>query len=242
MPIKFLAYDYDNTLGLTEKLAFGACCAVVNEVLARKGVEKRFTPGELMSRSVGRSFLGIITELAGEHNFSFGDGELDRLVLEEQNRVIEVLSAQMEPTDGVNEHLQEVQGKFGLAVVSSSALRRLRACLKAAGQEAFFPADHVFSAADSLPVPTSKPDPAIYLHALKTLGADASETVAIEDSRSGVLAAVRAGITVVGYVGSYPEEERAEASQTLIEAGASFVISNWGDLLPGLTAKGLLAA
>lgn len=235
MSVTTFLIDCDGTLVQSEELAFAGCCAVVNETLAGKGVSKQFTPAELMSRFVGRSFRGMITELASEHAFLLEDDELNALVLEEENRVIQILTAQVEPTRGVNEVLTALTGKYVLAVVSSSALRRVRACLVKAGQDGFFPADQVYSAATSLSPPSSKPDPAIYLHALQCLRVTAAECIAVEDSRSGVLAAVRAGIPVVGYVGSFPEHEQDERARTLAESGAALVVRSWDQFIPALS-------
>lgn len=233
-------FDCDGTLVLSEHKAFAGCCAVVNETLARKGVQPQyqFTPEQLMKRFVGKSFWGMITELAREHGFALEEEELKALVLEEENRVIEILAAEVEPASGVMNVLGELSGKTGMAVVSSSAMRRILACLQKADQERFFPADRVFSAASSLTVPTTKPDPAIYLHALRCLGLKASECVAVEDSRSGVTAAARAGIPVVGYVGSFPAHEKVEQTRVLKEAGAVVVIQHWDDFIPALVALG----
>ena len=51
--------------------------------------------------------------------------------------------------------------------------------------------------------------------------------VAVEDSRSGATAAVRAGIRLVGYTGVYEGEERVEATQMLKGVGALKVIEGW---------------
>jgi HAD superfamily hydrolase (TIGR01509 family) len=236
MPNKKVLFDCDGTLVLSEHKAFAACCAVVNETLARKGVQKQFTPEELMQRFVGKSFWGMITELSKEHGFVIEEEELKTLVLEEENRVIAILSAEVEPTPGVNavlEKLSTMNCVDAMAVVTSSALRRVVACLKKVDQERYF-GTRVYSAATSLAVPTTKPDPAIYLHALQEIGAQASECVAIEDSRSGVTAAKRAGIPVVGYVGSFPEHEQAQQARILSEAGAFVVIKHWDEFLPVL--------
>lgn len=232
--ISFVLFDCDDTLVGSEKLAFAACCSVVNRTLAHKGVQKQFTPDELCVRFVGKSFRAMITELAGEHSFAIEEAELKALVLDEENQVITVLSQQVQPTAGVTEVLNQLSGQLGTAVVSSSAMRRVLACLKKADLERFFTTDRVFSAATSLPVPTTKPDPAVYLHAMQCLGTHAEHCVAVEDSKSGVLAAVRAGILVVGYVGGLPEHEQSERTAVLTEAGAAVVIKSWDEFLATL--------
>ena len=46
-----------------------------------------------------------------------------------------------------------------------------------------------------------KPDPAIYVKAMKLLGVKQDETVIVEDSRAGIEAGILAGATVVGFTG-----------------------------------------
>ena len=43
----------------------------------------------------------------------------------------------------------------------------------------------------------SKPDPEIYLLACQALGTDPEHTIAVEDSRNGILSASRAGMQVI---------------------------------------------
>lgn len=230
--IRKVLFDCDDTLVASEALAFSACCAVVNETLSANGVSKKFTASELKERFVGKTFRSIVFELSGEYGFSVAEAELERLVLEEEDRVIAKLESEVEPTPGVSDVLSRLHGQHTLAVVSSSAIRRVKACLTKTGLDRFFPEGRIFSAASSPSCPTSKPNPAIYLHALKTLGGTADEYIAVEDSKSGVLAAVRAGIKVVGYIGAVAASERDERTRVLLENGACTVITDWEGLLP----------
>jgi beta-phosphoglucomutase-like phosphatase (HAD superfamily) len=148
----------------------------------------------------------------------------------EDDLVIAKLAQKLTPCDGANDVLAELvrARRFHLAVVSGSALRRVRVSLEKAGQSGFFDSDEVFSASCSLEMPVSKPDPAIYRHAVRALGRVPRECVAVEDSRSGVLAARGAGILVVGYTGCYGEgEEREEMGRVLVEAGCAVVMEHW---------------
>jgi beta-phosphoglucomutase-like phosphatase (HAD superfamily) len=60
-----------------------------------------------------------------------------------------------------------------------------------------------------------KPAPDIYLHAASAMGAKASRCAVVEDTPTGVKAAIAAGMTVFGYVGG-PQSDAA----TLRELGA----------------------
>ncbi len=102
-----------------------------------------------------------------------------------------------------------------LAVVSTTAERSARAVLEStigperAAHFAYFVGDMV---------PAKKPDPGIYLLALAELGVDASEAVAVEDSRNGLLAAVGAGIACIVTPSAYTHDERFDEA-ALVVAG-----------------------
>lgn len=228
--ITHILFDCDNTLVLSEELAFEACAELANEILAKNSVSERYTGPVLMNEFVGQNFRGVVVNLQKKFGFTLTTDELEGYVKQEENRVIATLEKKAKPCVGVNEQLDKLaaDGKYGLAVVSSSALRRVQASIKKVDQEKYFPADDVFSAATSLPVPTTKPDPAIYLHACKVIGKQPGECVAVEDSRSGTLSAVRAGIPVIAYVGSYDGSSKQKEMATLLtDNGAKVVMDDW---------------
>lgn len=229
--ITHVLFDCDNTLVLSEEIAFEACATLANDVLESQGIAERYTGPSLMIDFVGQNFRGMMVSLQKKYGFTLEASRLESLVTQEENKVIEMLEQKAQPCVGVNDQLEKLASskKYGLAVVSSSALRRVQASLKKVGQAKYFPSDHVFSAASSLPTPTSKPDPAIYLHACKVLGKSPAECLAVEDSKSGVLSAVRAGIQVIGYVGSYEEHKQEEMSHILQENGAKIIMKDWSE-------------
>jgi len=173
--------------------------------------------------------------LCKKFSFTLPPDELEDYVQRELGAVIAKLNAKAQPCEGVMAELQKLEKskRYGMAVVSSSALSRVQASIKKTEMDHFFPADHVFSAATSLPKPTSKPDPAIYLHACKVIGVQPGECVAIEDSRSGATAAKNAKIPLIGYVGPYIEESKAKqdevAEMLKSECGAIHVMYHWNE-------------
>lgn len=230
--ITHLLFDCDNTLVLSEELAFEACADIANEILEKKGFDHRYTGEELIADFVGQNFRGMMVSLQAKFAFTLSPEELEAYVKEEENRVIAKLEAKANPCVGASEELEKLSAskKYEMAVVSSSALRRVRASIKKVDQEKYFPYDHVFSAATSLPTPTTKPDPAIYLHSLEVLGKKPSECIAVEDSKSGALSAIRAKIPVIAYVGSYHgPEKQGEMAKTLLDLGASVVMKDWSE-------------
>lgn len=120
-------------------------------------------------------------------------------------------------------------------------MSRLDACFTATGLATIVPPEHRYSAEDSLPVPTSKPDPAIYLWAAAHVGGGAGERLAVEDSVPGAQSAVAAGIPTIGNVMFVPPNERAGRVEALREAGVCAVVDSWAemaDLLDGVEAPG----
>ncbi len=90
-------------------------------------------------------------------------------------------------------------------------------------------------------MPTSKPDPAVYLHAGQVLGVEAEQGLAIEDSVAGVTSAVAAGYASVGNVMFVSPDERDCRRAELIDAGAVAITDSWralADVLMLSTATG----
>ncbi len=189
-----------------------------------------FTGESLIVEFVGQNFRGMMVSLQERYGFSMTDAELEDYVRREEDVVIAKLEEKLVSCPGVDAVLEQLaaSGKYKLAVVSSSALRRVRASIEKVGQAKYFGQD-VYSAATSLPKPTSKPDPAVYLFAMEKLGKKAAECVAVEDSKSGTLSGTRAGIKVIGYVGPYKEAEREHMVKVLTEAGAVVIMEDWSE-------------
>lgn len=112
--------------------------------------------------------------------------------------VTETMSSDAKPLPGVAELIEELTGHLPIAVASNSHRALLTAALDAAGLLGAFDA---IVAGDDVAEP--KPAPDIYLRACDLLEVEPSETIAFEDSPSGVAAARAAGLHVIG-IPSYP--------------------------------------
>ena len=163
------------------------------------------------------------------------DDEVDEYVDLELGRVVDKLSEKCVECTGVTEQLQWAKDQgYPMAVVSTSAKPRVIASLIKTNLMHFFTDEHVYSAATSLSPPSSKPDPAIYLHACKEIGVQPGECVAVEDSKSGATAAMRAGIPLIGYVGVYGIEDGKEKMEQMAkklknETKADAVMYDWSE-------------
>jgi HAD superfamily hydrolase (TIGR01509 family) len=123
------------------------------------------------------------------------------------------------PRPGVARVAREAIGAgWSLAVASTSSEASVRAVLEhVVGVDAA--ASFEVLAGDV--VDHKKPAPDIYLLALERLGAGTTDTLVIEDSRNGLLAALGAGLPCLVTVNGYTEGEDF--------SGASLVVTSLGD-------------
>ncbi len=264
--ITTLLLDADDNLFPSERPAFAASVEVTNRFLARFGVTAPLTAEELRKQAVGKNFrstaidLAVLCEVPVDQMLAAGRpaaivasdddaanggalcaNELEQWVRQEREQVTAHLATALQPDPDVLAPLQALASRYALAAVSSSATKRLDACFAATELDSLIPAAVRFSAEDSLPVPTSKPDPAVYLHAGQVLDVDAEQGLAVEDSVAGVTSAVAAGYTTVGNVMFVPAEERRGRRAELLDAGAVAITDSWralADVLMLPTATG----
>jgi HAD superfamily hydrolase (TIGR01509 family) len=118
-----------------------------------------------------------------------------------------------ERTDAFREELEPVPGaaeaveRLGAAgvevcVASQGKLEKTRLSLELTGLRHLFPDRALFSAES---VPRAKPHPDLFLHAARAMGAEPARCAVVEDTPSGVTAAVSAGMRALGYAADSDE-------------------------------------
>jgi beta-phosphoglucomutase-like phosphatase (HAD superfamily) len=225
-----LLCDADGTLFPSEEPAYAASADVTNRFLAGLGAERPFAADELQRMTNGKNFRAAATQLAEGRGRVLTRTDLAEWVVEEKDVVTAHLRGVLRPDPDVRGPLERLAGRYALAAVTSSASSRLAACLEVTGLAPLFGADRRFSAEDSLPEPTSKPDPAVYLHAGRELGIGPAEAVAVEDSLNGARSAVAAGYPTIGILQFVPVAERAARAEALGDAGVTTVVASWADV------------
>ncbi len=129
----------------------------------------------------------------------------------------------LRPIPGVTATVGRIrEAGVAVCVASQGKLEKTRLSLQLTGLDTLFEDGALFSAYQ---VPRGKPHPDLFLHAARTMGADPCNCAVIEDTPSGVQAAVAAGMRVLGYSADSDEE-------ALRRAGAATFRSL--DELPGL--------
>ena len=122
----------------------------------------------------------------------------------------EALEREVKPVEGIPGLLRSLPIPY--CVASNGEPEHMERGLRAAGLMPFVEG-RLFSAKL---VPNPKPAPDVYLHAACTMGVAAGRCAVVEDTPTGVTAAVAAAMTVFGYVGG-PQSDAA----TLRSLGAT---------------------
>jgi HAD superfamily hydrolase (TIGR01509 family) len=188
MSHELVIFDCDGVLIDSEPIA--------NRVLAAQldAAGLSLSADEVMSRFVGKTRAGCL-ELAAEllgRELPDGFGEAWDAAL------FTVLAREVRAIEGVEELLQRLRVAY--CVASNSSPDRMRVSLKASGLLPYFEG-RMFSATA---VARAKPAPDLFLHAARSMSAAPSRCVVIEDTATGVQAAVAAGMSVLGYAAGVP--------------------------------------
>ena len=230
--VRVVLCDADGNLFPSEEPAFVASVQVTNRFLAEHRVDRTYGAEELRLAATGMSYRVVLATLAREHGVPpLAPDELERWVEAEKEAVTAHLREVLRPDPDVLGPLAALAEHRGLAAVSSSADARIAACFQVTGMAGWFPPARRFSAEDSLAVPTSKPDPAIYAYALNALGLQPTQAVAVEDSGTGATSAVAAGIPTIGNLQFVQPAEREERRQVLQAVGVSVIVETWAEIV-----------
>ena len=115
-------------------------------------------------------------------------------------------------------------------VASSSPIARIRASLETTGLARYFD-ENLFSGSD---VRNGKPAPDLLVYAARRMKVRPADCIVVEDSPAGVTAAVKAGMTAIGFVGG--SHSGAAIGQQLTAAGARTLLADMRQLKSAVTS------
>ncbi|QRM32381.1 HAD family phosphatase [Microvirga sp. VF16] len=205
---ELIVWDCDGVLIDSEYLAATVYCHYLRDL----GLE--IEPHKLFERFPGaadRALLAGLEQVLGV--------ALPRDFLRNVHRgVVTRYMADLQPMPGALDALRNVSKQRRMCVASNSAPALLYTGLLAIDAfELFYPA--IFSAAD---VQRGKPAPDLFLFAAQRMAVAPSSCLVIEDSATGVEAAVKAGMSVIGYC--RPERRSSDHQNRLLNAGAHAIV------------------
>lgn len=227
--IKEVFFDCDGTLVDSEVIAMRVAGEVLLEALQEQDPSIDFDLDQFVQKYAGWHFDNMIQVTEDEFSINVDHQTVSA------RKTVATLEALRSCNPIFNMDIAMIMlGQRGIdhSLVTSSELDRVGISLEAADLHGFFPEEIRYSAHDTLPTPTHKPAPDIYLHALEQRGRSADEVIAVEDSTSGVRSAVAAGIQTIGFVGAthIPDDKKEEKALSLIENGACIVLQDMDDL------------
>ncbi len=208
-----LIFDCDGVLADTER--YGHLPAF-NATFAEAGLPVRWDAdryGELLAIGGGKERMATLFDdpaiVAAAGLPTDADGRAATLARWHKAKTARfkdlVAAGELPPRPGITRIIMAaVQAGWTVAVASTSAEESVRAVLQHAVPAEIAAQIPIF-AGDV--VPAKKPDPAIYQLAVDRLGADRSDALVVEDSRNGLLAATRAGLTCLVTVNGYTRDE-----------------------------------
>lgn len=217
--LKCLLWDVDGTLADTERdghrVAF-------NMAFAEAGMERRWdvpTYGELLQVTGGKERMRFDIQRGGMPDIS--DDEI--MTLHGRKTIIyqQLIAEGRIPLRPGVRRLLEAAFTDGilLGVATTTTPAALDALIKCSLGSEWFERFAVLAAGDI--VPAKKPAPDIYEYAMQQLGVSADQTLALEDSGNGWLAAQAAGLRCVVTINDYTRDQDY--------TGADLVVSDFGE-------------
>jgi len=183
--IKGILFDFNGTLFDDTHFHVAAW-----KEFAEKSCNQFFTEEEVLMRFIGPSNEATIRTL-------LGDGLSDEEVIyyshkkeEDYRNMVRREHSNMALMDGAVEMLDYlVEKNIPFAMATASEAQNVEFYMEEIGMKRWFSMDRVVYDEGYLP---NKPDPAFYIEAARRLGLVPSDCMIIEDSRSGIQAAINA--------------------------------------------------
>jgi len=176
-------FDCDGTLVDSMPAHFEAWC----EALALHGAGGVFKEDVFLAMG-GRPTRDIVVELNDEYDLKLDPQQVAFAKREAFLKRLDTVGL----IDEVAEFASSLRGKIPMAIASGGTRMVVEKTLKVVGISDWF--DEVVTADD---VAEGKPSPDIFLKAANLLGVSPTKCLVLEDAPAGILAAQRAGMTVI---------------------------------------------
>lgn len=202
---KCIIFDCDGVLVDSESIAIGVLVDMGNEL----GANINFK--EALVTLKGKSLNSCMAYISGL------SGKQPPETFEKDYRVktFKKFKKEIQPIKGIEKVLKNL--KIPCCTASSGPENKIRINLEVTGLLPFF-GDNIFSC---YTIQKWKPEPDVFLWAAKTMGFQPEECLVVEDSTSGVKAALAGGFDVFGYTEhDYNNELAALATKTFNNMGA----------------------
>jgi HAD superfamily hydrolase (TIGR01509 family) len=204
--LQLVIFDCDGVLVDSEVIS--------NDLLARSLAAEGLptTLAEARRDYQGLLLTDVVSRVQARLGRALPDDWLERY---EHDRA-EAFRRELQPVPGAAEAVERISAEgIAVCVASQGKAEKTRLSLGLTGLRHLFRGEALFSAYS---VPRGKPAPDLFLHAAKMMEAKPSRCVVVEDTASGVTAAVSAGMRVLGYVADSDEDGLRQAGAEILRS------------------------
>jgi HAD superfamily hydrolase (TIGR01509 family) len=208
-----IVFDFDGVIADSERLHLRA----YQEILAPEGIT--LSTDDYFARYLGYDDVGVFKTLGRDYNVPMDDRRVAELIARKGERYESLAAAGEMLFPGAADFIRAAAAAVPIAIASGALTHEIEDVLERAGLRSLFP---VIVGADQ--TERSKPDPDPYQAAFTRLRAQSGRdllawrTVAIEDSRWGLVSARAAGLRCVAVTNTYSEAE-LQADAELVAPG-----------------------
>jgi beta-phosphoglucomutase-like phosphatase (HAD superfamily) len=211
--LQAIVFDFDGVIADSERLHLRA----YQEIFARQGIT--VSENEYLQKYLGYDDVGVFKAVGRDHNVAMDDGRVSELIAQKGHRYESLAAAGEMLFPGAADFIRTAAAAVPIAIASGALTHEIEEVLERAGLLSLFP---VIVGADQ--TARSKPHPDPYQAAFSKLRAhtgrdlEAWRSVAIEDSRWGLVSARAADLRCVAVTNTYAAADlRADAE--LVVAG-----------------------
>jgi beta-phosphoglucomutase len=215
--LQAIVFDFDGVIADSERLHLRA----YQDILAPEGIT--ISTEDYLARYLGYDDVGVFKAIGRDHGVAMDDGRVSVLIERKGERYESLAAAGEMLFPGAADFIRAAAAAVPIAIASGALTHEIQHVLDRAGLLPLFP---VIVGADQ--TERSKPHPDPYQTAFARLRAHSGRdlvawrSVAIEDSRWGLVSARDAGLRCVGVTNTYSEAElRADAE--LVVSGLNTV-------------------
>jgi len=213
---ELIIFDCDGTLVDSEYLNTVAIVEILHEFgLTDYSVE------QALEEFVGLRFSTILQNITNKTGHIFPNNAAQLYL----KRVRDLAPIHMKHIEGVREMIELAQKLAKTYVVSNGERNNVLSALEYSNLKELFDEEDIIT---GLMAPNPKPAPDLFLLAARNAGICSSKTLVIEDSVTGVKAALAAKMDVWGFCGTHHEPEKQ--ARILNKMGANATYFNMGDI------------
>jgi beta-phosphoglucomutase len=212
--LKAVVFDMDGVVIDSEFTHYSAICEAMGE-----GASANFE--QFLEHCTGRDEVYAMSRMAELSGMSFVPGDLPKWGVLKGKAYARLVGEQARPIPGSVELVLSVAQELPVGLATGSRRHDVESALPVLAGGAL---NGVFSTIiTSSEVDAPKPDPQTYEKAVEELGVSPSQCWAVEDSPNGIRSASKAGLRVIGVLGTNDRQD-------LLDAGAERLVDDLRDL------------